>query len=84
MTTMHSALQEAGRKARRNNRTTDAAREVSRLVRMDQRKQRLEQFAELVADGHSVVSAAQAMGISESAARIYMRDLRQPFGWQAC
>jgi hypothetical protein len=55
---------------------TTAARASSRTVRMAKRRQRLETFADLIADGHTVVSAAQAMGVGTATATGYMRDLR--------
>ena len=55
---------------------TTSARAVSRTVRMAKRRQRLETFADLIADGHTVVSAAQAMGVGTATATGYMRDLR--------
>lgn len=70
---VEQALKEAGRKARKD---TGPAREVSRVVRMELRRKRLNVFADLIADGHTVTSAANVMGVGTATATGYMRDIR--------
>lgn len=59
---------------------TAKAREISVAVRMAKRRENLDTFADLIADGHTIIGAAKIMGISAATATNYMRDIRTGLG----
>lgn len=81
---LETALAEAARKARRESRRDPTkAREASRVANKAKRLKMMDVFADLLAEGHTVSGAAQAMGVGTATATTYMRDIRAGLGWQA-
>lgn len=62
---------------------SDLAREKSRIVRCARHRRRLDQFADLLAEGMHYEDAAEAVGMARKSGGPMLTELRRGLGWQA-
>lgn len=47
------------------------------------REQRMDQLAELVAEGATIVAASKLIGVTDRTATVHWKEIRTRLGWQA-
>lgn len=54
-----------------------------RQERMREKRQKVAQFAECLADGMNITAAARACGVSQQTGSLYLKQIIKDLGWQA-
>lgn len=56
---------------------------AARARNQAQRQKRVEQFAEMLAEGYTISAAARVLGVSQQVGSQYLATMRAELGWQA-